>query len=136
MKTVTEVRQAICTILEGAGLTAYPHPVGLGTLPPFAWVSRTEGIARTDFGVTSPGYELTITVIVTRTDNASAYALLDKYVSRGTAESIFDLLDADKTLGGTCHTFQGIMAGGDVEFNAEDTASYLGVVFTLLCYPL
>jgi hypothetical protein len=101
---------------------------------PCAVLYRSGGSPRTDFGRTSPSYEFTVRVLVSRADAMSAQESLDLYVERGTDMSIWDALETDVTLGGTCHTIRcGDVSGDTVVFAGE--VPYLSADFTVTVYP-
>lgn len=132
--SIAAIRTALTTALsaiEGLNVVSYmpeQPPV------PCAVLYRSGGSPRTDFGKTSPAYEFTVRAIVSRADAMSAQEALDLFVERGTDQSIWDAIEADTTLDGTCHTLRcGDVSGDTVIYAGE--VGYLAADFTVTVYP-
>lgn len=132
--TLAEVRAALVDALSAIdGLNVLP------TMPeappvPCAVLYRSGGAARTDFGKTSPSYDFSVRLVVSRADAMSAQEQLDTYVERGTDQSIWDALEADPTLGGVVFTLRCGDVTGD-QIIAFGDISYLGCDFAVTVYP-
>jgi hypothetical protein len=132
--TLAEVRTALIDALsniEGLNVLAYMPD---SPPAPCAVLLRTGGSPRTDFGKTSPSYEFSIRVVVSRADAPAAQELLDTFIERGTDQSIWDALEADVTLGGVLFTLRCGDVSGDQVVAFGDVA-YLGCDFNVTCYP-
>lgn len=101
---------------------------------PCLMVRRSGGRPRTDYGRTSPAYTFTITALVQRHDLDAAQEWLDAVAARGSDESVWDALEADRTIGDTCQSILlgEVTADAYVEFGE---VPYLGCEFTVETFP-
>lgn len=132
--TLAEVRAALADALsaiDGLNVLAYA-PEQPPT--PCAYLLRTGGTARTDFGKTTPSYDFSVRVVVSRADLDSAQEQLDAYVERGSDQSVWDALEADPTAGGVLLTLRCNEVSGD-QVIAFGDVGYLSADFALTAYP-
>lgn len=102
---------------------------------PCLLVRRGASQPRTDYGRTSPGYTFVITALVQRHDLDAAQEWVDGVVGRGTTSSVWDALETDRTIGGTCQTILVGEASPDTVYDFGDL-TYLGCEFTVETYPV
>lgn len=132
--TLAEVRAALASALaEIDGLNVLERAPEQPPTP-CAYLLRSGGQARTDFGKTSPSYDFTVRVVVSRADIESAQEQLDTYVERGTDQSVWDALEADVTLGGVLFTLRCNDVSGD-QITTFGDVGYLSADFALTVYP-
>jgi len=107
--------------------------------PPCILTRRTGGLARTDFGKNSPQYSFDLVPLVGRAITDQAQERLDEFADRGSPVSIWDALEADRTLGGTCHTIQLDGLGPDQLYTFGQIPGgieLLGAPYSITVYPL
>lgn len=131
--TPAAIRFALLAQLAAqTGLVAVEHsdnpPV------PCLLVRRGPSQPRTDYGRTAPAYQFIITALVQRNDLSAAQAWVDDVVGRGTTTSVWDALESDRTIGGTCHTILVGDVTADTEYGFGEQ-TYLGCQFTVETHP-
>jgi hypothetical protein len=132
--SLAEVRAALADALSDIdGLNVLAHAPDQPPVP-CAYLLRSGGQARTDFGKTSPSYDFIVRVVVSRADIESAQAALDAHVERGTDQSVWDALEADPTCGGVLLTLRCNEVSGD-QVIAFGDVGYLSADFALTVYP-
>ncbi len=132
--TLAEVRRALADALSAIeGLNVLERAPEQPPTP-CAYLLRSGGQARTDFGKTSPSYDFTVRVVVSRADLDSAQEQLDTYVERGTDQSVWDAIEADPTCGGVLFTLRCNEVSGD-QVIAYGDVGYLSADFALTVYP-
>lgn len=132
--TLAEIRTALADALSDIGSLNVVERAPEQPPVPCVFLLRSGGSPRTDFGRTSPAYQFTVRVVVSRADAEAAQEQLDSYVERGTDDSVWDALEADPTLGGVLHTLRCGDVSGDQLLSFGDVA-YLGCDFDVTVYP-
>lgn len=132
---IGEIRDALArTVRDTTGLRTTPYWTDIASVP-CALIRRSGGRPRTDYGKTSPAYQFTIMLLFARANEVDAQKSIDKWLSRGTGTSLWDALEADRTLGGVAHTLQlddDTNGDGVIEIGGVD---YIAAPCVVTVYP-
>jgi hypothetical protein len=100
---VAAIRTAIYELVATTGLRGYPQ-LPENAQPPFFAVLPGDPLVESDRRTSADTSFMTnwvVHVMVARTDDVAAQKTADRYISTGTPESVWDALNADRTLDGT-----------------------------------
>jgi len=128
--TVTQVATGLATNLAtitGLRTSAY-QPEQLNT--PLAFPTLNTVTYHKAMGGGDVTMDWTITVLVGRYTDRTAFATLDGYLSYSGATSVRAAIESDKTLGGVCQTLVVSSAADISSVNAAD-AEFLQIQFTV-----
>ena len=128
--TVTQVATGLATNLAtitGLRTSAY-QPEQLNT--PLAFPTLNTVTFHKAMGGGDVTMDWTITVLVGRYTDRTAFATLDGYLSYSGATSVRAAIESDKTLGGVCQTLVVSSAADISSVNAAD-AEFLQIQFTV-----
>ena len=96
---------------------------------------RTATTPRSTFTGKAPIYTFTITAITPKKNLGVAQAWIDSVVSRSTSRSLYDALEADKTIGGTCQTIYELGDFGPDMTMTFGQVDYVGAEVTVALVP-
>lgn len=130
------VRQAVadqlaCGLLEW---TVYPQMVNMPATPALVILNGSAS-ARDGFTTRSASYPLRILAVVSMTDLPSAQTHIDSLRERGSDTSVYDLLEADRTLGGAAQTLIPGDISEDQPITIGDRGMFFGCWFEIVVTP-
>lgn len=127
--TVTQVadglKNALATI---SGLRVFAYQPDQNSTPPLAYPILDEVVYHQAFNGGDVVMNWTISVIVGRYVDRTAYAQLDDFLSFDGAKSVRAAIEADKTLGGVCQTLI-VQSSVDVTSLSQADAEFLQIRF-------
>jgi hypothetical protein len=132
MGSLAEVMTALGTQVGGlANLRVYDFPSSR-VEPPAAVLSLPETGYDVTLGGRSDAWEFPLWVLVSRADDKSAYAEMVPYLEAEGDRSIRAIIEADRTLGGTCDT--SAVTRARPQFVSVGGTEFLAIEFTLEVY--
>ena len=130
--TVAQVLDAVTTQLRAAGIRTYDRPADVSAVPAvFVLIDAVD--YQNAFALGDPRMTFTLTALVARTSDRAAYDRLSDFIAPSGAQSLRQMLETDRTLGGVCQTLI-VQRADNIRMLSQGDADYLAVDVSLLVH--
>jgi len=130
--TVVQVLDGLTAQLRAAGIRAYDRPADISSVP-CAFVLIEAVDFQNAFALGDPRLTMTVTAVVARTSDRTAYEALSKAIAPTGAGSLRQIIESDRTLGGVCQTLV-VQRADNIRMISQGDADYLAVDVSLLVH--
>lgn len=130
--TVVEVLEALAAQLRAAGIRTYERPADI-TSAPCAFLLVEAVDYQNAFALGDPRITMVVTAVVARTDDRNAYRRLSDAIAPTGAQSLRQIIESDRTLGGVCQTLI-VQRADNIRMISQSDAEYLAVDVSLLVH--
>lgn len=130
--TVVQVLDGLTAQLRAAGIRAYGRPADISSVP-CAFVLVESVDFQNAFALGDPRITMTVTAVVARTSDRAAYERLSESIAPTGAQSLRQIIESDRTLGGVCQTLI-VQRADNIRMISQGDADYLAVDVSLLVH--